>query len=73
LPARIAGADSLYGKEGVSGSSPEEGSAKTPEIRVSLFGTTYFASNVRWVWSLQSGDGIQTSDLQTLSRSDAAR
>jgi hypothetical protein len=25
LPARIAGADSLHGKEGVDGSSPSEG------------------------------------------------
>jgi hypothetical protein len=39
------------GKEGVSGSSPEEGSAKTPEVGAFLFGRTCSSSNVRWVWS----------------------
>jgi hypothetical protein len=37
----------LHGKEGVSGSSPEEGSAKAPEIGAFVFRSTCSLSNVR--------------------------
>jgi hypothetical protein len=39
----------LHGKEGVSGSSPEEGFAKVPET--GLFGSICRLANVRYVWS----------------------
>ena len=41
-----------HGKEGVSGSSPEEGSAKAPHVGAFPFTPTCSSSNVRWVWSL---------------------
>ena len=42
---------SLHGKEGVDGSSPSEGSAKTPQNRASSFGRTCKDSSMQWVWS----------------------
>jgi hypothetical protein len=41
-----------HGKEGVSGSSPEEGSAKAPHSGAFPFRSTCRTSNVQWVWSL---------------------
>jgi hypothetical protein len=41
----------LDGKEGVSGSSPEEGSAKAPQIGAFSLARTYTISSVRWIWS----------------------
>jgi len=50
----------VHGKEGVSGSSPEEGFAKAPHVGVFSFRSACSLSNVRWVWSrlwsLQVGD-----------------
>jgi hypothetical protein len=40
-----------HGKEGVDGSSPSEGSAKTPHAGVFAFTSTCRFSRVRWVWS----------------------
>jgi hypothetical protein len=40
-----------HGKEGVSGSSPEEGSAKAPHVGAFSFRRACSSSNVRWVWS----------------------
>jgi len=40
-----------HGKEGVDGSSPSEGSAKTPHVGVFAFRPTCRISSVRWVWS----------------------
>jgi hypothetical protein len=44
-------ASSLDGKEGVDGSSPSEGSAKTPHVGAFVFTSTCRFSRVRWVWS----------------------
>jgi hypothetical protein len=41
----------FHGKEGVSGSSPEEGSAKAPHVGAFLFRWNCSRANVRWVWS----------------------
>ena len=41
----------LDGKEGVDGSSPSEGSAKTPHVGAFSFRSICSASIVRWVWS----------------------
>jgi hypothetical protein len=38
-------------EEGVSGSSPEEGSAKAPHVGAFSFMPTCAEPNVRWVWS----------------------
>jgi hypothetical protein len=38
-------------RRGVAGSSPEEGSAKAPEIGAFSFRRTCSSLNVRWVWS----------------------
>jgi hypothetical protein len=46
-----AAADHLHGKEGVSGSSPEEGSAKAPEVGAFRFAWICTIGSVRWVWS----------------------
>ena len=50
-------APNLHGKEGVDGSSPSEGSAKTPETGAFSFRSTCSESNVLWVstrlWSFQ--------------------
>jgi hypothetical protein len=43
--------EKFHGKEGVSGSSPGEGSEKAPEIGAFSFRSTCSDSNVRWVWS----------------------
>jgi hypothetical protein len=42
-----------HGKEGVDGSSPSEGSAKSPHIGVLSFRSICTAANVRQVWSLK--------------------
>jgi len=42
---------SLHGKEGVDGSSPSEGSAKTPHVGTFAFSPTCRVGSVRWVWS----------------------
>jgi hypothetical protein len=41
----------VHGKEGVDGSSPSEGSAKTPHVGAFAFRSTCRVSTVRWVWS----------------------
>jgi hypothetical protein len=46
-----AAGDYLHGKEGVDGSSPSEGSAKTPQKRRFYFYPTCTIINMRWVWS----------------------
>jgi hypothetical protein len=43
--------ESFHGKEGVSGSSPEEGSAKAPQTGAFSFAGTCTISSVRWTWS----------------------
>jgi hypothetical protein len=43
--------ESFHGKEGVSGSSPEEGSAKGPHIGAFSVEGTCRISSVQWVWS----------------------
>src|SRR5229473_8387796 len=40
-----------HGKEGVDGSSPSEGSAKTPHVALLPFRSTCRVGSVRWVWS----------------------
>ena len=40
-------------RRGVSGSSPEEGSAEAPEIGAFCFAGACTISSVRWVWSPQ--------------------
>ena len=51
FPDRIASGRSLYGKEGVDGSSPSEGSAKAPQIGPFPLARTCTISSVRRVWS----------------------
>ena len=41
----------LHGKEGVDGSSPSEGSAKTPETGAFVPRSACGGSHVQWVWS----------------------
>src|SRR5205085_6024194 len=41
----------LHGKEGVDGSSPSEGSAKTLHVGAFAFRSTCRTRSVRWVWS----------------------
>jgi hypothetical protein len=41
----------FHGKEGVSGSSPEEGSVKAPHVGAFVSTSTCRFSRVRWVWS----------------------
>jgi hypothetical protein len=43
--------EKFHGKEGVDGSSPSEGSAKSPEIAWFVFRSSCRFSRVRWVWS----------------------
>jgi hypothetical protein len=40
-----------HGKEGVDGSSPSEGSAKSLQTGPFAFRSTCTSSNVRWAWS----------------------
>jgi hypothetical protein len=57
--------ESFYGKEGVDGSSPSEGSAKAPQICAFCFAWTCTVAIVRWVWSplwsLQVEDPVSKS------------
>jgi hypothetical protein len=60
-----------HGKEGVSGSSPEEGSAKAPHVGAFSFRSTCSDSNVRWVWSpgwsLQVENGLLKPSLSLMN------
>jgi hypothetical protein len=60
-----------HGKEGVSGSSPEEGSAKSPHVGAFSFRSTCSDSNVRWVWSpgwsLQVENGLLKPRLSLMN------
>ncbi len=40
-----------HGKEGVDGSSPSEGSAKTPHVGTFPIGSVCKVRTVRWIWS----------------------
>src|SRR5581483_11653898 len=58
----------LHGKEGVDGSSPSEGSAKSPHVgRFSIRSTCRF-SRVQWVWSrLWSSEDLPTGVRRDLT------
>jgi hypothetical protein len=55
----------VHGKEGVDGSSPSEGSARSPQVGWFVFMSTCRFSRVRWVWShswsLQVEDAPRTA------------
>ena len=49
------------GKKGVDGSSPSEGSAKTPHVGVFAFRSTCRVTSVRWVWSRLWSSEVQNA------------